>query len=50
MLNNVIFKETEGWMRDKEPLLSSDLADSSIAAQKLKDTFYMDAAWSRTEN
>jgi hypothetical protein len=48
MLNNVIFEETEGWTRGNEPLLSFDLADPAIAAERLKEA--SSASWTRTEN
>ena len=50
LLENVIFEETEGWAQDNEPLLSSDLADSAIAAERLKEASLSSVSWTRTEN
>jgi hypothetical protein len=50
MLNNVIFEETEGWTRGNEPLLSFDLADPAIAAERLKEASFLRVSWTRTEN
>lgn len=48
LLENVTFEETDGWKCGDDAVLSTDLADSSIAAQKLKEN--LGEAWSRTEN